>query len=85
LVRGYANGASSNHAANGVTIGSGDSNSLALDQIILGAGRAAPSTYSAHFDGKTAFLGIIAGDVSAHAQWPAFKQWVAQHYGITIA
>jgi hypothetical protein len=63
-------------------VASGDAGANGLDQIILGAGRTAPSTYGSHMDGQTAFLGIIAGDVSTHAQWPAFKQWVRSTYGI---
>jgi hypothetical protein len=83
--RGYANGASSVLSVNGTQQASGDGGALAVDQIILGAGRAAPSTYGLPFDGKTAFVGIYSGDITTHPSWPAFKTWAAAHYGIVIA
>lgn len=86
MTRTLVSGASSSLSVNGTadTL-SADPGATAVDQLILGAGRAAPSTYGNHFDGKTAFVGIIAGDISTHPNWPAFKRWVALTYGITVA
>jgi len=82
--RSYFNGASSADATNG-TATAGNAGTLALDQIILGAGRTAPSTYAQFQDGKTAFLGIFPGDITASPRWPDFKAWCRIHYNIVIA
>ena len=85
MQRSYVNGASSAISVNGTSQASGNAGASALDQIILGTGRTAPSTYGNFHDGPTAFIGIIAGDITTHANWPAFKRWVASRYGITVA
>jgi len=85
MQRAYVNGASSDVVVNGTSQVIGNAGASALDQIILGAGRTAPSTYANYFDGKTAFLGIFPGDITTHARWEDFKAWVRSHYGITVA
>ena len=82
--RSYFDGVSSVDETNGVAT-TGNSGTLALNQIILGAGRLAPSTYAAFQDGKTAFLGIFDGDITASPRWPDFKAWCRIHYNIVIA
>ena len=34
---------------------------------------------------KLAFIGLVAGDFTAHAKYSDFKAWVASYYGLTIA
>lgn len=37
------------------------------------------------WDGPVAFVGLYAGDFTAHARYGEFKQWAAAHYGLTVA
>jgi len=86
MARFLLNNASSVIAVNGSAVATGTVNgTLAVDQIILGAGRTAPSTYAQFQDGKTAFLGIFPGDITTHPRWPDFKAWCRIHYNIVIA
>jgi len=81
----YINTTASSATLNGTADGTGSSGTVALDQIILGAGRTTPSTYGNFLDGKTAFLGIFPGDITTHPRWPDFKAWVRSHYNLVIA
>jgi len=86
MVRTYVSGASSALSVNGTADAlSTDPGSLAIDQLILGVGRLAPSTYTNFLDGQTAFLGIFPGDITASPRWPDFKAWCRIHYNIVIA
>jgi len=85
MARFFANDTSSVIAVNGTTISTGSASSDSLNQIILGAGRTAPSTYSEFHNGKTAFLGIFPGDITTSPRWPDFKAWCRIHYNIVIA
>lgn len=82
LMRGYANGASSVLTVNGTTDATGDASDLAIDQIILGAGRTAPATYSNHFDGRLAFLGILPAASITAAHRRNFALWAASFYSV---
>ena len=81
MVRNYINGASSSINVNGTQIVAGDAGALTVDRILIGC---APG-YASFLDAKTAFLGIYSGDITTHPNWPAFKTWVAQHYGVVVA
>jgi hypothetical protein len=85
MVNGYANGASSTTTVNGTADASGNAGASSLDQIIIGAGRTAPSTYANFLNGKTAFLGIFDGDITTSPRWPDFKAWCRIHYNLVIA
>jgi hypothetical protein len=85
MARFLINDASSVIAVNGSAVATGTVNgTLSVDQIILGAGRTAPSSYAQFLQGHTAFLGIYPGDITADPDWQKFKDWAALHYGITI-
>ena len=81
MVNNYINSTSSSITANGTSIVTGDAGVLTVDRILLGCGPG----YVSFLDGKTAFLGIYSGDITTHPNWPAFKTWVAQHYGVAVA
>jgi hypothetical protein len=83
MVRAYADGATSKIVRNGTTLVTGTANTGSMDQIIIGSGRTAPSTYAAPFDGKIAFVGIYDGDVETNPQWGAFETWCSR-YSITV-
>lgn len=61
---------------------SGVGSGVNCNKCIIGSYRDR-GTYS--FGGQIAFLGIYLGDVSTHAKWPNFKEWVRSYYGIAIA
>jgi len=86
MARFLLNNASSVIAVNGSAVATGTVNgTLAVDQIILGAGRSSAPAYAQFQDGKTAFLGIFPGDITTSPRWPAFKRWCSSYYGITIS
>lgn len=59
-----------------------EAGNVAMFQI--GVGQAANLTTDA-FNGAIAFVGAFPGDISADANWAAFKAWAASLYSMTIA
>lgn len=87
LFRGYVTdtGAGDDLSVDGAATASGNAGTTGIpwDTIALFANGGAGGTgfASAHIS----FAGVYVGDVTAHAQWAAFKQWVRTFYGLTVA
>lgn len=87
LFRGYATdtGAGDALSVDGAATASGNAGTTGIpwDTIALFANGGAGGTgfASAHL----AFAGVYVGDVTAHAQWAAFKQFARSFYVLTVA
>lgn len=82
LTQTTVNGASSAIKVNGSVVASGAGGALALNQIIIGAGRQAPSTYQFFQDGRTAFLGILPAASITASHRRQFALWAASFYSV---
>ncbi len=86
LFRFYANGATNSaFAIDGAVAATGAGSAAALSRLTAGAASAAGPVFSNYLEGHVAFVGVVAGDVSAAGGWVAFKAWVASEYALTIA
>lgn len=56
---------------------------IAASQMIIGAVQS--SNPGSFFSGDIAYIGVFYGDVTQSALWSAFKTWVTNKYGITLA
>jgi hypothetical protein len=65
---------------NGTTMISGvDAGAQTFTGITVGGVSGAP------MDGRVAFVGVAAGDITAHGDWAAFQAWVLSKYGVTLS
>jgi hypothetical protein len=67
--------------ANGTTVINADAGDSIPNRVVVGARGDAAAAFA---NATVAFVGLFQGDVTADANWPAFKAWVAR-YGITAA
>lgn len=85
LLRGYANGASSVVAVDGIVEATGNANTGNMARLAVGSAEDGTPTLSAFMTGYVAFVGVKAGDVTADAGWADFKKFVKDFYGIVTA
>lgn len=76
------NGASSTLDVDGVEVVSGNAGAQTLTGLTIGSNYNGTAAWNS---GHIAFVGAIAGDIEADANWPAFVAWVESHYGLVIA
>lgn len=88
MFRAYATDAGSGDAlsVDGAATASGNAGTTGIpwNTIALfanGNGGTGTGFASAHI----AFAGVYVGDLTAHAQWAAFKAWVRSYYALTVA
>ena len=84
-LRGYANGASSTVHVDGSSVASGNAGNGAIDQLIVGAGRTTPATYSRHLpNGSELYaLYVVSGQASAKTWWSQFQAYALTRWGVT--
>ncbi len=68
----------------GTQVATGNSGTVGMTYISLGAGNNAGATAS-YLDGNIAFWGVYNGSFVADVGYTDFKAWVASYYGLTIA
>lgn len=81
---GYANGASGEVWLNGVLVATGATGAQAVNQMILGCGRLAASTYQNFFDGYMYFDALYQTDPMANPDWWKFARF-ARSKGAPVA
>lgn len=78
----YFNTTSGALEIDGVSLGTGNNGTQALNGLSVGGGYNAGVAATANF--HIAFIGIASGDIRTHAKWADFTAWVNDHYAIAV-
>lgn len=79
----YLNGASSYPVLDGTAAATADPGSTGFANLAVGYRDTGSGDLHGIF--KIAFIGVTSGDFHVHANYAAFKSWVASYYGLSIA
>lgn len=80
----YLNTTASEILAQGAQQAAGGIGSAAINQLVVGAGRAAGPTYSWYLDGHVGWVEWFANDPRTHPAWPVYVQWLRNYFAAPL-